>query len=684
MATVIESLSGVQLDSLEARRPQLQDLERLLQVQITDMVGLRGCTVMVAGTPAAVAKAMPLLEHALLGSSSWEPMPPPGFSPAVGAKATPAFEHSKLGACSWQPTPPPGLRRDLACDVLSICLSEAATVADDDDDDEATRENTSELTSSSTECYESQRQESSPAVSSLLLQSLNSLATSRSPSKVADIYEDRAPLDGSTFDRQVSSTSNRSEGRRETCPVVQQARFLSVPPASSVSPLLLQTLKSVANSRQSSSHNISSMVDSVPAWDTALAEQVVADVALGSAPYMAPNLAYCFPSRAPSGPDLMDSSLDSMSGSRPQPMCLDLPCEVMADEPGVSLGGAPCTGSAPTSNVLADALKNLASQGLGREAADDGKRKKARKRKNGKAAVARGTESPEEVAETVSFVFPKPACIEGVKSRKKAIMLVDQVSFKHENAKMATLTDLTFSFSQTSRILVTGANKSGKSTLVQLLLGFHVPTHGSISRAVGLQLGGFSQESIRALEQHLHETPAHYISSEASSLGCSHMEDSIEEHLSLFGLSLSDARNTLIGQLTVNAKALLALALMFWQKPQIVFFDEPSVCVSSEVLPMLTQAIHNFKGGVVIFEHSRKKESFEGVATEKWNIRGGKVHIEGGPAQLPAALTKAGAASAIGELEHRLREVMNCKPPNEREMQDIFQRLEQLKASLKR
>merc|ERR1719265_1069840 len=96
------------------------------------------------------------------------------------------------------------------------------------------------------------------------------------------------------------------------------------------------------------------------------------------------------------------------------------------------------------------------------------KKKRARRRKGSKAAGEKDEDCLELPEEPPQFTFPTPAAIEGVKSRKKAILLVDQVSFKHANDKTVVLSDLTFSLSQTSRVLVVGANKSGKSTLAKL------------------------------------------------------------------------------------------------------------------------------------------------------------------------------------------------------------------------
>lgn len=228
-------------------------------------------------------------------------------------------------------------------------------------------------------------------------------------------------------------------------------------------------------------------------------------------------------------------------------------------------------------------------------------------------------------------------------------------------------------------------NKSGKSALAKLLTGEYVPATGSISKAVGLQIGCLSQESIRVLDQHSHETPLRYIEScnEANPRDHSdRSEKDIEAHLKVFGMSSKHAQDTLIGKLDANSRAQLALAATFWRNPQIVVLDEPSVFVDGEVLATLRQAIEDFKGGVVILSHSKHREVYENIATEKMSIRGGKVHIDAGPPQRQPVLTKAEAGSTIRELEQRLREVLASKSPNESEMHDMFNKLQQLKAGL--
>merc|ERR1711881_331248 len=64
-----------------------------------------------------------------------------------------------------------------------------------------------------------------------------------------------------------------------------------------------------------------------------------------------------------------------------------------------------------------------------------------------------------------------------------------------------------------------------------------------------------------------------------------------------------------------------------WQNPHILILDEPTNYLDREGLGALVLAIKDYKGGVLIISHN--KEFCDGVATEKWIMKGGYLRIEG-------------------------------------------------------
>merc|ERR1711903_122445 len=74
-------------------------------------------------------------------------------------------------------------------------------------------------------------------------------------------------------------------------------------------------------------------------------------------------------------------------------------------------------------------------------------------------------------------------------------------------------------------------------------------------------------------------------------------------------------------------KVKVVLAASMWQNPHILILDEPTNYLDREGLGALVLAIQDYRGGVLIISHN--KEFCDGVATEKWIMKGGYLRIEG-------------------------------------------------------
>merc|ERR1711865_557877 len=113
--------------------------------------------------------------------------------------------------------------------------------------------------------------------------------------------------------------------------------------------------------------------------------------------------------------------------------------------------------------------------------------------------------------ETMKFVFPEPGAMEGVKSRSKVILRMDNVTFTYPTKDKPTIMDVSLTVSQVSRVAVIGANGAGKSTAIKVLVGEQKPTEGSIWKAAGLRMAYVAQHAFHHLEKHMQETPTQYI-----------------------------------------------------------------------------------------------------------------------------------------------------------------------------
>merc|ERR1711977_354512 len=113
--------------------------------------------------------------------------------------------------------------------------------------------------------------------------------------------------------------------------------------------------------------------------------------------------------------------------------------------------------------------------------------------------------------ETMSFVFPEPGSMEGVKSRSKIVLRMNNVTFQYPTKDKPTIMDVSLTVSQVSRVAVIGANGAGKSTAIKVLVGEQKPSQGQIWKAPGLRMAYVAQHAFHHLEKHMQKTPTDYI-----------------------------------------------------------------------------------------------------------------------------------------------------------------------------
>merc|ERR1712012_1501921 len=113
--------------------------------------------------------------------------------------------------------------------------------------------------------------------------------------------------------------------------------------------------------------------------------------------------------------------------------------------------------------------------------------------------------------ETMKFTFPEPGPLEGVKSRSKTVLKMQNVTFQYPTKDKPTIFDVNLTVSQVSRVAVIGANGAGKSTAIKVLVGEQKPTEGTIWKAPGLRMAYVAQHAFHHLEKHMQESPTAYI-----------------------------------------------------------------------------------------------------------------------------------------------------------------------------
>mmetsp|Transcript_8676 Transcript_8676/g.14957 ORF Transcript_8676/g.14957 Transcript_8676/m.14957 type:complete len:1045 (+) Transcript_8676:228-3362(+) len=114
-------------------------------------------------------------------------------------------------------------------------------------------------------------------------------------------------------------------------------------------------------------------------------------------------------------------------------------------------------------------------------------------------------------ATPMKFSFPKPGFLEGIKSKDRAILKMQRVSFKYPNTERMIFENATIQVSLSSRVACVGPNGAGKSTLIKVLTGEVEPTEGLVWKHPNLRVAYVAQHAFHHVEEHLDMTPNQYI-----------------------------------------------------------------------------------------------------------------------------------------------------------------------------
>ena len=177
----------------------------------------------------------------------------------------------------------------------------------------------------------------------------------------------------------------------------------------------------------------------------------------------------------------------------------------------------------------------------------------------------------------------------------------------------------------------------------------------------------------------------------------------VERHLNGFGIEPEQSSHTRIGSLSGGQKVKVVLAASLWQNPHLIILDEPTNYLDRDGLGALTQAIHDFKGGVVIISHNR--EFADAVSQERWIMEAGRLRREGeSNANMDSAskstiksgekakdswgneitvkerfdvseMTEAVKASKLKDFNRRLRKLRKNAEQNEPEIYDLEEKI---------
>ncbi|MGB0466972.1 MAG: ATP-binding cassette domain-containing protein [Pontibacterium sp.] len=160
------------------------------------------------------------------------------------------------------------------------------------------------------------------------------------------------------------------------------------------------------------------------------------------------------------------------------------------------------------------------------------------------------------------------------------------------------LRDFSLNLAPGARIGLLGPNGAGKSTLIKSLVADLPLLSGEINGGEHLKVGYFAQHQLEALD--LEASPLLHI----KRLSPDSSEQEIRNYLGTFGFLGDDALDS-VKRFSGGEKARVALALIAWQKPNLLLMDEPTNHLDLEVRHALTLALQSFEGALILVSHDR-------------------------------------------------------------------------------
>ena len=167
---------------------------------------------------------------------------------------------------------------------------------------------------------------------------------------------------------------------------------------------------------------------------------------------------------------------------------------------------------------------------------------------------------------------------------------------------------LNLSMERGEKIVLTGANGIGKSTLLKSLLGLIKPLSGSVQQGDYLEIGYFEQEmppdiETTCIEEIWKEFP-------------SYTQYEVRSALAKCGLTTMHIESK-VKVLSGGEQAKVRLCKLINKPSNILVLDEPTNHLDVDAKDELKRALLDYKGSILMVCH--EPEFYEGLATDVWD-----------------------------------------------------------------
>ena len=252
------------------------------------------------------------------------------------------------------------------------------------------------------------------------------------------------------------------------------------------------------------------------------------------------------------------------------------------------------------------------------------------------ATKARQAQSRLKMLERLVEVEPSRAQhewrFEFLEPRRLPERLIDGSGLALGYGEKSVLTDVRIVVDAGDRIGILGVNGAGKSTLVKAITGHLQATRGELQRGTGVAIGYFAQHQLDQLESD--ESPLQQLRRIAPQA----REQELRDFLGNYRFS-GEMAMAPVGRMSGGEKARCALALIAWQRPNLLVLDEPTNHLDMETREALTMALSSFEGALLLVSHDR--HLLRAATDTLWLVHDGVVGTYEGDLDQYAALVLA-------------------------------------------
>jgi ATP-binding cassette subfamily F protein uup len=206
--------------------------------------------------------------------------------------------------------------------------------------------------------------------------------------------------------------------------------------------------------------------------------------------------------------------------------------------------------------------------------------------------------------------------VEVAEKSGKQVVVAEHISFAHPGGE-PLIRDFSIVIQRGDRIGLLGANGTGKTTLLKLLLGELQPSSGVIEFGTKLEVAYFDQLR-HQLE--LEKTVVDNLAEGREFISIDGQNRHVLSYLGDFLFSPQRAR-TPVKALSGGERARLLLAKLFSKPANLLVLDEPTNDLDVETLELLEEVLLGFQGTVLMVSHDRA--FLDNVVTSTLVFQGG-------------------------------------------------------------